>query len=98
MKRKICSNCRAAPSCHAVTCNLWRLKLITYSIFHFLMENTLSDSDPIRQFATKVVSFSSQYGGEHSQTYAASNLAGSSYKFPSYGDFTQAFVLVCGLI
>lgn len=52
------------------------------------------EADPKKQFADRVVCFSSQYGGENSQSYAALNLAGNSYNFPSYGDFTQAFVLV----
>lgn len=47
-----------------------------------------------KQFAEKVVSFSSQYGAGNSRSYTAGNLAGESYNFPCYGDFTQAFVLV----
>lgn len=58
------------------------------------MEDISLDHDPIKQVVNKVVCFSSQYGGEHSQSYTAWNLAGNSYNFPSYGDFTQAFVLV----
>ena len=52
------------------------------------------EPDPKKQFADSVVCFSSQYGGERSQSYGALNLAGNSYNYPSYGDFTQAFVLV----
>lgn len=59
------------------------------------MENTFPDLDPIRQLANKVVSFSSQYGGENSRTYGALNLVGNGNIFPNYGDYTQAFVLVC---
>lgn len=47
-----------------------------------------------KQFADKVVAFSSQYGAGNSRSYTAGNLAGESYNFPAYGDFTQAFVLV----
>lgn len=50
--------------------------------------------DPTKQFASSVVFFSSQYGSENSQSYGALNLAGNSHNYPSYGDFTQAFVLV----
>lgn len=46
-----------------------------------------------KQFADKVVAFSSQYGAGNSRSYTAGNLAGESYNFPGYGDFTQAFVL-----
>jgi len=48
----------------------------------------------VKQFADKVVAFSSQYGAGNSRSYTAGNLAGESFNFPSYGDFTQAFVLV----
>ena len=59
------------------------------------MENKFPVGDPIRQVAIKVVSFSSQYGGENSRTYGALNLVGNGNIFPNYGDYTQAFVLVC---
>ena len=52
----------------------------------------------VKQFVKKVVSFSSQYGGDGSKSYTAGNLAGESYNFPAYGDFTQAFVLVSARI
>ena len=58
------------------------------------MGDIFLDPDPTKQFASSVVFFSSQYGGENSQSYGALNLAGNSYNYPSYGDFTQAFVLV----
>lgn len=57
------------------------------------MENKFPVGDPIRQLAIKVVSFSSQYGGENSRTYGALNLVGNGNIFPNYGDYTQAFVL-----
>lgn len=47
-----------------------------------------------RQVVDQVVFFSSQYGADRSQSYTAGNLAGNSYNYPNYGDFTQAFVLV----
>ena len=58
------------------------------------MEEFREESDPIEQVVQKVVCFSSQYGADQSQSYAAWNLVGESYNFPSYGDFTQAFVMV----
>jgi len=57
-----------------------------------------SHMEPGRQFAEKVVTFSSQYGAGNSRSYTAGNLAGESYNFPGYGDFTQAFVLVSTII
>ena len=48
----------------------------------------------IKQVCTHVVSFSSQYGSDLSRSYTASNLAGEELNYPSYGDFTQSFVLV----
>jgi len=62
-------------------------------IYFTYMENKFPVGDPIRQLAIKVVSFSSQYGGENSRTYGALNLVGNGNIFPSYGDYTQAFVL-----
>ena len=49
-----------------------------------------------KQFATKIDSFSSQYGQENSIFYTAANLAKpSSYcKYPAYGDFQECFLLV----
>ena len=41
----------------------------------------------IKQYADKVVNYSSQYGAI---SYSADMLAGRSRIFPSYGDFTQA--------
>ena len=49
-----------------------------------------------KQVVNNVLCFSSQYGA--SQSYAASNLVGDKYNYPSYGDFTQAFVLVGKLL
>lgn len=48
-----------------------------------------------RMCVERVYKFSSQYGGESSRGYTASNLSGESCKYPSYGDFSEAFVLVC---
>ena len=49
-----------------------------------------------KQVVNNVLCFSSQYGA--SQSYAATNLVGDKYNYPSYGDFTQAFVLVGKLL
>lgn len=49
----------------------------------------------IQQFVKKVHSFSSQYGGNGSISYAASNIIGGPNIFPNYGDFVQAFAMVC---
>ncbi|PFX24747.1 F-box/LRR-repeat protein 4 [Stylophora pistillata] len=46
-----------------------------------------------KQVVEKVIFFSSQYGSDKSKSYTAENLAGNSYNYPNYGDFTQAFVL-----
>lgn len=48
----------------------------------------------VARFSKEVTDFSSQYGSETSISYTASNLAGRSNIFPSYGDFTQACVFV----
>ena len=49
----------------------------------------------VTQFAENVVNFSSQYGTEGSTSYVAANLAGSLRVYNRYGDFVEAFVLVC---
>ena len=49
----------------------------------------------VTQFAEKVVNFSSQYGTEGSNSYVAANLAGNPRVYHKYGDFVEAFVLVC---
>ena len=46
------------------------------------------------QWVQSVGSFSSQYGGEHSISYSASNIIGKCNVFPEYGDFTSTYVLV----
>ena len=48
-----------------------------------------------RMCVERVCNFSSQYGGENSRGYTASNLSGEACKYPHYGDFSEAFVLVC---
>ena len=52
----------------------------------------------VTQFAEKVVNFSSQYGTEGSNSYVAANWAGNLRVYHKYGDFVEAFVLVCCLI
>ena len=48
----------------------------------------------IRLEGQDVVDFSSQYGSESSISYVASNLAGKTFVFPAYGDYTQTCVFV----
>lgn len=48
----------------------------------------------IEQFVQDVVDFSSQYGSDISISYTAYNITGKPSKFPDYGDFPQAFVMV----
>ena len=55
----------------------------------------LSMAENLSQFAAEVVNFSSQYGTQGSGSYTASNLAGELRIYDSYGDRTEAFVLVC---
>ncbi|XP_071561373.1 F-box/LRR-repeat protein 4-like [Temnothorax nylanderi] len=47
----------------------------------------------VEQFVKKVLSFSSQYGGSNSISYAAANIIESYSKFPEYGDFPQTFAM-----
>lgn len=51
--------------------------------------------DFVQQFVKNVRSFSSQYGGNSSISYAATNLIGPFSQFPNYGDFAQTFAMVC---
>jgi F-box/leucine-rich repeat protein 4 len=55
-----------------------------------------SDSDIIfiEQFVQDVIGFSSQYGSDVSISYTAYNITGKPSKFPDYGDYPQAFVMV----
>ena len=46
------------------------------------------------QYVSEVVDFSSQYGSDISISYTAYNITGKPSKFPDYGDFPQAFVMV----
>lgn len=48
----------------------------------------------VQQFVKNVCDFSSQYGSNISISYTAYNIAGKPSKFPDYGDFPQAFVMV----
>lgn len=52
-------------------------------------------SGEVKQLAEKVVNFSSQYGTDGSASYVAANLAGDLRVYNKYGDFVEAFVLVC---
>lgn len=48
----------------------------------------------VEQFVKDVLDFSSQYGSNSNISYTAYNIAGNPSKFPDYGDFPQAFVMV----
>ena len=47
----------------------------------------------VEQFVSEVLDFSSQYGSDASISYTAHNIVGKPTKFPSYGDFSQTFVM-----
>jgi len=47
----------------------------------------------VEQFVAEVLDFSSQYGSDSSISYTAHNIVGRPSKFPSYGDFSQTFVM-----
>merc|ERR1719158_2587882 len=47
----------------------------------------------VEQFVSEVLDFSSQYGSDSSISYTAHNIVGRPSKFPSYGDFSQTFVM-----
>ena len=62
-----------------------------------IIESEDNESDEIvflKQFVHDVVDFSSQYGSDISISYTAYNITGKPSKFPDYGDFPQAFVMV----
>ena len=50
--------------------------------------------EKLEQWCKGVLDFSSQYGSETNISYTISNIVGPSQLYPSYGDFTQAAVLV----
>lgn len=58
-------------------------------------ETNGSKFDVTEQFVCNVYSFSSQYGNNISISYTAHNIIGPPSKFPEYGDFPQAFAMVC---
>jgi len=47
----------------------------------------------VEQYAAEVLDFSTQYGSDKSISYTAHNLTGRPNKFPSYGDFSQTYVM-----
>ena len=47
----------------------------------------------VEQFVGEAMDFSSQYGSDSSISYTAHNIVGRPTKFPSYGDFSQTFVM-----
>lgn len=48
----------------------------------------------VEQYVKDVCDFSSQYGSSNSISYTGYNIAGKPSKFPDYGDYPQAFVMV----
>lgn len=48
----------------------------------------------LEQFVQDALDFSSQYGSDISISYTAYNISGRPSKYPEYGDFPQAFVMV----
>lgn len=48
----------------------------------------------IKQFAQRVLEFSSQYGSDFSISYTACNITGRPSKYPNYGDFPETFAMV----
>ena len=56
------------------------------------------DEIMIEQFVQDALDFSSQYGSDISISYTAYNISGRPSKYPDYGDFPQAFVMVCFII
>lgn len=48
----------------------------------------------IKQFAQRVLEFSSQYGSDSSISYTACNITGRPSKYPNYGDFPETFAMV----
>lgn len=66
-------------------------------VVHKLIERDIKEEEEIhfiQQFVNEVLDFSSQYGNDTSISYTAYNLTGKPSKFPDYGDFPQAFVMV----
>ncbi len=58
------------------------------------LESNDTKNHYIDQFASYVTEFSSQYGKENAYSYTATNLAHGYSKYPSYGDYSECFVLV----
>jgi len=62
-----------------------------------LIDSVTGEEDKIEfmeQYVHAVTDFSSQYGIDGSISYTAYNLPGKPSKYPDYGDFPQAFVMV----
>lgn len=60
----------------------------------FVLQEFKEDINFVEQYVHEVLDFSSQYGSDTSISYTAYNLTGKPSKFPDYGDFPQAFVMV----
>lgn len=67
------------------------------SLLWYTEDENSTDKEPkiIEQFVQEVEEFSSQYGSEISISYTAFNIRGPPSNYPDYGDYPQAFVMVC---
>lgn len=60
----------------------------------FLIENELKNMVHLEQFVQKVVDCTSRFNNSNSIFYAPLNISGKYLKYPSYGDFPEAYCLV----
>ena len=67
--------------------------LIQYHVFNASSFILLQTKKMIKQYATKLGAFSSQYGTSNSVTYVVQNVLREPTNYPSYGDFTEACVM-----
>lgn len=68
---------------------------ITTDDIYGLCNGTMQRNEtPISQFASRVLEFSTQYGGDNSISYTACNITGRPSKYPNYGDFPETFAMV----
>jgi len=68
--------------------------------FHLYEKVTIDSENAVTfvdQFVNNVHDFSSQYGNSNSISYIAQNIIGPPSKFPDYGDFPHAYVMVCSI-
>lgn len=48
----------------------------------------------LEQYVFRIVNYTSRYNNSNSYSYAPINLVGKYVKYPSYGDFPEAYFLV----